>query len=380
MPGDTMNPIAQVSVPPAIREHAERELFPGEKVLWAGKPCGTPPHILDFFTQVAWCVALPVWSFCPEAPVWAALPLRLLIFIPALTVALYPLWVRYGRARMVCVVTDHRVFRVYPGLPFGAPHVEAYGMMRMGHTYAEMQDWETDRGDVVLGYRCVINGHPYARYPWGFINVEHPQEITELILREHRRTVQEGTCRRPAPAAEDYGDLTDEQQTALQEALEPCEFVCHAERALQGFDYRTLFISIGYTLLTAAFAATLYATHCRCAPGVFKVFWETAAALACLMAGCTAYGSWQRWRCSPLLCYAITTHRVLALHPQAGVLDEFPMRPTMLQTHRIRKDGSGELILGYTNPDTPYLRHSIPEGLTRLRSVAAFEEHLRRQS
>lgn len=369
-----MNSVEQVDVPAAVKERAAAELFPREKVLWAGRPHSTPLHTFDVLSLVGWFLLLCGITFTLSGQHLWLLPVYIAAAVGGLWVLLYPVWIRYGRARMLCMVTTNRAVRIYPWF-WGGTRVESYGLALLSRT--KVRQRRGGRGDVVLGYRRMYTGgvHLYGRYPIGFVNIENPQTVADLILRECSRVLEEPDCRLPVPQHEPQSDLTKEQDFTLYNLLKPAEFVCYAERADTRFDLRDASLLLG-SLCLAAVGGTAFYRLVLPADGNAK--WLLGALfLGLLLLGLAGFiFRVQSLLMRPRLFYAVTTFRAMELHPQHGVLQSFALRPSMLQEHSIRPDGSGSLTLGYRNLTPYHITRRERTGFMHLRNVSTAERWL----
>lgn len=369
--------VADIAVPAAIRERAEVELFPGEKVLWAGKPGATRLHTFDVVTQVGWVLFLVGLHLSVSARHLWLIPVFVFFTLYGLWMLLYPVWIRYGRARMLCLVTNRRAIRIYPWF-WGGTRAESYGLSLLSRTFIRRHNRRTDRGDVVLGYRRMAMGSYtrfYGRYPLGFMNIEHPQAVADLILKECRRVLQETDFRLPVPKDDPQSDLTEEQDKLLYGALEPGEFVRYAARAYRGFDLRDPYLLIAYLFTCAGAVCVLYLIW-QHNGGNTKWLWCGIFGFTALWSAAGFIMHFQELQMRPLLFYAVTTHRAMALHPRHGIIKSFALRPSMMQEHSIRPNGSGQLTLGYHDLTPYHITRRDREGFMHLNNVRAMEQAL----
>lgn len=372
-----MSSVADITLPAAVRERAESELFPKEKVLWAGKPGSVRLHTFDVLSQAGWILFLGgIQQALQGMYPWLA-PVFFLIALYGLWMLLYPVWIRYGRARMLCMVTNRRAVRIYPWF-WGGTRVESYGLSLLFRTFVRRHNRRTDRGDVVLGYRrMALGGYTrfYGRYPLGFINIEHPQAVADLILKESRRVLQETDCRLAVPRLTPQTDLTEEQDNALYNTLEPGEFVCYAARGYRGFDRRDPALLLLNIFVTVFACGALYLIQ-QHDGGNAKWFLTALFAFMALWSVAGIYFRIQSQMMRPNLFYAVTTHRTMELHPRHGVLQSFALRPSMMQEHSIRPNGSGQLILGYSDLTPYHITRRSRNGFMHLNNVRAMETAL----
>lgn len=373
-----MNAVEQVDVPAAVKKRAAAELFPGEKVLWAGRPHSTPLHLFDLQPPVGIILFFGGIHFAFSGQLPWLLPVFIAAAVWGLVVLLYPVWIRYGRARMLCMVTTNRAVRIYPWF-WGGTRVESYGLALLSRTKVKKR--RANRGDVVLGYRTMFSGgatyvRTYGRYPLGFVNIENPQAVADLILRECRRVLEESAYRLPVPQHEAQSDLTEEQDYTLYSLLKPAEFVCYAERADKRVDLRDAYLLTGSVCWSALSAAAFF--H-LVLPSENNGKWLMGTlCLGLLLWGIA--GTYFRVKSIIMrrrLFYAFTTFRALELHPQYGVVQSYALRPSMMQEHTIRRDGSGSLILGYSSLTPYHITRRSRTGFLHLSNVRAAERALR---
>lgn len=372
-----MNSVADIAVPAAIRERAVAELFPKEKILWAGKPGSVRLHTYDVMSQVGWVLFLGGEQFALQGEHPWFIPFFVLIALYGLWLLTYPVWIRYGRARMLCLVTNRRAVRIYPWF-WGGTRAESFGLSLLSRTFVRRHNRRTDRGDVVLSYRRTGMGGParfYGRYPLGFMNIEHPQAVANLILKECTRVLQEGDCRLPIPRHDPPSDLTEEQDKLLYGALEPGEFVCYAARSYRGPDWRDPYLLVSYfCTATLAGGALYWVWHLE--GGNAKWLWYGILGFTALWSSAGFIMHLQELLMRPLLFYAVTTHRAMELHPRHGILGSFALRPSMMQEHSIRPNGSGRLTLGYRDLTPYHITRRRREGFMHLNDVRAMENAL----
>lgn len=372
-----MSFLADIALPAAIRERAEAELFPNEKILWAGKPGRCPLHTYDVMSQVGWVIFLTGEHFTMRGNHPWFTPFFILIALYGLWLLSYPVWIRYGRARMLCMVTNRRAVRIYPWF-WGGARAESYGLALLSRTFVRRHNRRTDRGDVVLGYRRTGMGGParfYGRYPLGFINIEHPQAVADLIRKECNRVLRETDCRLPIPQNTPQSDLTEEQDKLLYGSLEPGEFVCYAERAYTGVDWRDPYLLISYLCTAVAAGCVLYWLR-QHEGGNAKWLWYGIFGFTGLWSTAGFFMHIQELRMRARLFYAVTTHRAMELHPRHGIIQSFALRPSMLQEHSIRPNGSGRLTLGYRNLTPYHITGRDREGFMHLQHVKTVERWL----
>lgn len=360
-------------IPPSLRQRAERELMAGEKILWAGKPRALMFSPLDLLTPLAvFCLLLGCTLTPAEtAPLWMSLTGRALLLGTGVLGILAPAAQRVARGYMLCLVTTHRAFRIYPRF-FGWWKTESYGSQRLHHL--RLKAGGDGYGDILFGYYLLASFTPIS---WGFKDIPQARQAYALLQQLRQQAANAKPCTLPAPATPIATDtLTADQQRTLQNALEAGEELCYAERAqnklFSGTLLRLLLQAALCVLLSALIAVFLL--H----QGWGIRFAVTAAFYLCLLYVFVQNAALhlREFRLNRRRFYVLTTRRALVLHPDIGTEQAYPLTRYLMQEHRIRPDGSGALILGYAHPDTADVQDAVPQGFLHLRVPRAIEKLL----
>lgn len=378
-----MNDLLQdIDVPAAVKERALRELMPGERILWAGKPGRTRLCLADVFCPLLLPFSLAAWGIALNPPQ----EYRLLYIIGAALSGLFllkwgcfPFWLRYGRARMLCMVTNRRAFRLYPNF-FGGLKAESYGLLRLRLT--RLIPHRDGSGDLIFGYRRMVLGGRYARnityIPWGFKNIPDAARVYELLMSEVECAAERTPMELPAPEQAPAHDLTPEQAEVLRNCMESGEKLCWAERARRCPEGRRVRRAAVNTLLTlCGLFFVFYLFFNGGISGGMAVFCGIIL-FACGHGLLLAAKDFLYLLHTPQRYYALTTRRALVLHPTCGIEDAFPLHPYLMQEHRMAADGSGSLVLGYDPEDAFNIKSPAPRGFLSCVHLRAAEAALTR--
>lgn len=354
-----------------VRTRMMQELMPGESIIWADKPRA----VLTADERIRLSYAIPILLMAgmpmPHADIRLACLSRLFLLLLGIVTGFAALQRRVGRAKAVCVFTTHRAFSVYPRF-FRSPKVESYGLKRLDTLKLRVRP--DAYGDLIFGYERTLNGRIFM--PRGFMNIADAEAVYALMRPHIERAVRPQTGYLPTPKQAVKTELTEPQQRILDAVLEPGEELCFAEAAENTLPRGELFTLLCSALLCAA-ALTAALLLYRAAEGHLSAAVLPLLPVPFLLLFCLS--SWREIRRTPGRFYAITTRRALCLHPTAGIEDAFPLHENMMQEHACRPDGSGRVVLGYTQ-ERFHLRITQARGFLRCRHVREVEELLSRVS
>lgn len=362
-------------VPQHLLKRAEQQLMAGEKILWAGKPRPLLFSPLDLLTPLAvFCLVVGCTLHgTADTPLWVSVAARFLLLGTGVAGILAPAAQRVARGYMVCVVTNHRAFRVYPAF-FGLWKTESYGSQRLRNMKVKVGG--DGYGDILFGYCLLASFIPVS---WGFRDVPQVKQAAALLnkLREEAAAPSVGVL--PPPAEEpDVSTLGEARRAVLADVMREDEHLCWVSRPCRGMSlglWCGLLLQTGLCVALTWLIISLYAGR-----GCDARFVLTAAFYGCLLyvfSKNAARLARESRRCKQRF-YALTTRRALVLHPRAGVEHEYTLRTRMMQEHRRCADGSGSLVLGYDSPDSPDVQGAEPQGFMDVPSLREAEEWLAR--
>lgn len=360
-------------IPPSLRQRAERELMAGEKILWAGKPRALMFSPLDLLTPLAVFCLLLGCTLTPAdtAPLWLSLAGRGLLLGTGVLGILAPAAQRVARGYMLCLVTTHRAFRIYPRF-FGWWKTESYGSQRLHHLRLKADG--DGYGDILFGYYLLASFTPIS---WGFKDIPKARHAYALLQQLRQQAASAKPCTLPAPATPIATDtLTADQQRTLQNTLEAGEELCYAERAQHKLFSGALLRLLSQAALCVLLTALVVGLFVH--QGWGTRFAVTAAFYLCLLYIFVQNAALhlQEYRRNRRRFYVLTTRRALVLHPAVGTEQAYPLTRYLMQEHRIHPDGSGALILGYAHPDTADVQDAAPQGFLYLHAAQKIEQLL----
>jgi hypothetical protein len=189
-----------VELPREMHDLVERELRPGERVIWARQPTFrlvSAGVLVPVIFAVPWLIFCTIWiggaTFLTRG---TGVPGMVGLFpfcgLPFVLVGLgmltAPVWIRRSMSRAVYVITDTRAIVVHRGL-FGGVTSKSFSPERV----AQMQRVERRDGfgDLIFEVYTERRGTNAHTVRHGFLNVQDVRGVEDVL----RRTLLEGRTR-----------------------------------------------------------------------------------------------------------------------------------------------------------------------------------------
>lgn len=183
-----MAPVLDASIPRHLQDLVERELEPGEEVVWSGMPKPrffTPAATAAFLFAIPWTAFAVFWMYgasgfkrpdfsSPEA----FFPLFGVPFVlVGLAMLSSPLWARRNSGKTVYVITSQRAITFVGG--WGTT-IRSYPPEKLQDTYR--REGRDGTGDVIIAHRAWRDSDGDRRSEQlGFLRVRNAKEVEKLL-------------------------------------------------------------------------------------------------------------------------------------------------------------------------------------------------------
>ena len=297
-----------------IRQMVDDNLMPGEEIIWKGKQGAAPSRnrMLTIFSVVALALVLALCLYVAivtqNGPVMAVM---IFLIIAELVGILDIILVYRNFSQTAVVLTNYRVIKAYRKVHSYRLHGTGY----KGVTDVKITNRKPDgTADVIFYYIDGRTGHR----GWGFLSMDNPEEIREIVLKRKQEEVTPATL--PVPASPAWDKLSDNQREWFSNAMQEGE----------------------------------------------SPVWA-----------CTPAGSVKAARGKgKITFYALSNKRALVFNQQGTVIEEYPLHVNVMQDHEINATGGGKLVLDYDVKDMSDFSRQHEQGFLHLRNVAEVENIL----
>lgn len=297
-----------------IRQMVDDNLMPGEEIIWKGKQGAAPSRnrMLTIFSVVALALVLALCLYVAivtqNGPVMAVM---IFLIIAELVGILDIILVYRNFSQTAVVLTNYRVIKAYRKVHSYRLHGTGY----KGVTDVKITNRKPDgTADVIFYYIDGRTGHR----GWGFLSMDNPEEIREIVLKRKQEEVTSATL--PVPASPAWDKLSDNQREWFSNAMQEGE----------------------------------------------SPVWA-----------CTPAGSVKAARGKgKITFYALSNKRALVFNQQGTVIEEYPLHVNVMQDHEINATGGGKLVLDYDVKDMSDFSRQHEQGFLHLRNVAEVENIL----
>lgn len=297
-----------------IRQMVDDNLMPGEEIVWKGKQGAAPSRnrMLTIFSVVALALVLALCLYVAivtqNGPVMAVM---IFLIIAELVGILDIILVYRNFSQTAVVLTNYRVIKAYRKVHSYRLHGTGY----KGVTDVKITNRKPDgTADVIFYYIDGRTGHR----GWGFLSMDKPEEIRDIVLKRKQEEVTPATL--PVPASPAWDKLSDNQREWFSNAMQEGE----------------------------------------------SPVWA-----------CTPAGSVKAARGKgKITFYALSNKRALVFNQQGTVIEEYPLHVNVMQDHEINATGGGKLVLDYDVKDMSDFSRQHEQGFLHLRNVAEVENIL----
>lgn len=297
-----------------IRQMVDDNLMPGEEIIWKGKQGAAPSRnrMLTIFSVVALALVLALCLYVAivtqNGPVMAVM---IFLIIAELVGILDIILVYRNFSQTAVVLTNYRVIKAYRKVHSYRLHGTGY----KGVTDVKITNRKPDgTADVIFYYIDGRTGHR----GWGFLSMDNPEEIRDIVLKRKQEEVTPATL--PVPASPAWDKLSDNQREWFSNAMQEGE----------------------------------------------SPVWA-----------CTPAGSVKAARGKgKITFYALSNKRALVFNQQGTVIEEYPLHVNVMQDHEINATGGGKLVLDYDVKDMSDFSRQHEQGFLHLRNVAEVENIL----
>lgn len=297
-----------------IRQMVDDNLMPGEEIIWKGKQGAAPSRnrMLTIFSVVALALVLALCLYVAivtqNGPVMAVM---IFLIIAELVGILDIILVYRNFSQTAVVLTNYRVIKAYRKVHSYRLHGTGY----KGVTDVKISNRKPDgTADVIFYYIDGRTGHR----GWGFLSMDNPEEIRDIVLKRKQEEVTPATL--PVPASPAWDKLSDNQREWFSNAMQEGE----------------------------------------------SPVWA-----------CTPAGSVKAARGKgKITFYALSNKRALVFNQQGTVIEEYPLHVNVMQDHEINATGGGKLVLDYDVKDMSDFSRQHEQGFLHLRNVAEVENIL----
>ena len=297
-----------------IRQMVDDNLMPGEEIIWKGKQGAAPSRnrMLTIFSVVALALVLALCLYVAivtqNGPVMAVM---IFLIIAELVGIMDIILVYRNFSQTAVVLTNYRVIKAYRKVHSYRLHGTGY----KGVTDVKISNRKPDgTADVIFYYIDGRTGHR----GWGFLSMDNPEEIREIVLKRKQEEVTPATL--PVPASPAWDKLSDNQREWFSNAMQEGE----------------------------------------------SPVWA-----------CTPAGSVKAARGKgKITFYALSNKRALVFNQQGTVIEEYPLHVNVMQDHEINATGGGKLVLDYDVKDMSDFSRQHEQGFLHLRNVAEVENIL----
>ena len=297
-----------------IRQMVDDNLMPGEEIIWKGKQGAAPSRnrMLTIFSVVALALVLALCLYVAivtqNGPVMAVM---IFLIIAELVGILDIILVYRNFSQTAVVLTNYRVIKAYRKVHSYRIHGTGY----KGITDVKLTNRKPDgTADVIYYYIDGRTGHR----GWGFLSMDNPEEIRDIVLKRKQEEVTPATL--PVPASPAWDKLSDNQREWFSNAMQEGE----------------------------------------------SPVWA-----------CTPAGSVKAARGKgKITFYALSNKRALVFNQQGTVIEEYPLHVNVMQDHEINATGGGKLVLDYDVKDMSDFSRQHEQGFLHLRNVAEVENIL----
>ena len=297
-----------------IRQMVDANMMPGEEIIWKGRQGAAPSRnrSLTIFSVVALAIVLALCLYVAVAtPNGQVLAVMIFLMIGVLVAILDIILIYRNFSQTAVVLTNYRAIKAYRKIHSYRLHGTGY----KGITDVKITNRKPDgTADVIFYYIDGRTGHR----GWGFLSMESPEEIREIVLKRKQEAETPATL--PVPETPAWDKLSDNQREWLTKAMQEGE----------------------------------------------SPVWA-----------CTPAGSVKAARGKgKITFYALSNKRALVFNQQGSVIEEYPLHVNMMQDHETNASGGGKLVLGYDVKDMSDFSRQHEQGFLHLRNVAEVENIL----
>ena len=336
----------------------ERELEPGEQLLWAApaRPRLFTAHsIAIFIFTVLWCCTLLcfIGFFCmgESSPQNTAseqngtfVLLQILFLLPFIGAAYALFWFSRQESRIhggICIVTDRRALLVRQSR--GTIIRTEWSGERLDGL--DIRPRQGNRGDIILGIRELRSKNGTRITAYGFHGIDNPEQIVALLRQAGPTLPAPPAAEPPQPEWSRTADRTTRHN--LETLLFPGETVRWiAPRHPSLFNSVTGFLFIFGLFWTSVSLPSLILPAERI-EGDMSPFID---AIFCLIGLLLLASPWIHWTYARKQYYLFTDRRIIRYNPGWRTPSLRTCSYSALESTRlrIRPDGSGTLDLDYT--------------------------------
>lgn len=297
-----------------IRQMVDANMMPGEEIIWKGRQGAAPSRnrSLTIFSVATLAIVLALCLYVAIAtPNGQVLAVMIFLMIGVLVAILDIILIYRNFSQTAVVLTNYRAIKAYRKIHSYRLHGTGY----KGITDVKITNRKPDgTADVIFYYIDGRTGHR----GWGFLSMEAPEEIREIVLK--RKQEEEIPATLPVPESPAWDKLSDNQREWLSKAMQEGE----------------------------------------------SPVWA-----------CTPAGSVKAARGKgKITFYALSNKRALVFNQQGSVIEEYPLHVNMMQDHETNASGGGKLVLDYDVKDMSDFSRQHEQGFLHLRNVAEVENIL----